>query len=430
MGGGALRSARLGRRSVEAAGREAASYRLWDTDLKGFGLKVSAGGVKTYFVSYRAGSGRSATKREFSIGRHGTLTPDQARTEAERLLSEARLGGDPQDARVRQRRELTIAELCDSYVAEGCTTKKPSTLATDRARIERHIKPLLGSRKVSSVAREDLDRFIAAVAAGKTAAVEKTKSRGKAVVRGGTGTATKCASLLSTIFEFAISRKMRTDNPARGVRRFKERKVERFLSSAELERLGDALTALGHGMNPASIAIVRLLALSGARRGEIVNLRRSEIDWERGLLRLGDSKTGQKVVPLGAAALQVLRDIPEVKDSPLVFPSAGDLQRPFQGLPKAWATIRARAELRDVRLHDLRHSFASVGLASGQGLPLIGKLLGHADVATTARYAHLADDPVRVAADRISGAVAGAMAGRGAEAGKPSMTPSRGVAHE
>ena len=410
MAGGAIKSGRLSKRAVDAAHPEARTYRFWDADLKGFGLKVAPSGVKTFFVTYRAGSGRSAPKREFTIGRHGTLTADQARTEAERLLSSARLGSDPQDERARQRVEATVAELCDLYLAEGCTTKKPMTVYVDRGRIQRHVKPLLGCKRVSAIGRDDIERFVRDVAAGKTAKVEKTGKRGKAVVRGGPGAATRTLGLLGAIFEFAIARKMRTDNPVRGVKRFRDHRIERFLSAAELARLGEAMTALqAEGMSATATAIVRLLALTGARRNEIVSLRRSEVDWDRSLLRLGDSKTGQKVIPLGAAALETLRQMPVVEGSPYVFPSTRDANRPFQSLPKAWLNIRKRAGLDDVRLHDLRHSFASMGLLAGQALPMIGKLLGHSQVATTARYAHLADDPVRIAADQIAGAVSSAM---------------------
>ncbi len=246
------------------------------------------------------------------------------------------------------------------------------------------------------------------VKAGKTAKVEKTKKRGKAVCHRRGGVANRTLGLLGAIFEFAITRKMRADNPVRGAKRFREKKVERFLSAAELGRLGDALAAAeAAGVNQSAVAIARLLALTGARRNEIVGLRWAEIDCERSLLRLGDSKTGQKVIPLGAAALQALSDVARIGDSSFVFPSSSDLKQPFQGLPKAWRAIRNRAGLHDVRLHDLRHSFASTGLASGQALPLIGKLLGHATVSTTARYAHLADDPVKVATDRIAGCSGG-----------------------
>jgi integrase len=189
--------------------------------------------------------------------------------------------------------------------------------------------------------------------------------------------------------------------------------MERFLSPAELTALGEAMAASdAAGGNRSATRILRLLALTGARRGEIEQLKWSEVDSDFGCLRLEDSKTGQRIVPIGRVALEVIEAAPKVKGSPFVFPSATDPAKPFGQLQKTWRVVRKAAGLDDVRIHDLRHSFASSGVASGQGLVILGKLLGHADVKTTARYAHLADDPVRAAADQIASSVAGALAGQ------------------
>jgi integrase len=423
------RAARIAKRVVDAAKPQAERYTVWDSDLKGFGLRVSPQGTKTYIVRYRAGGGRTGTLRQLVIGRHGVITADEARDEARKVLASATKGADPQADRAKVRADITVSELCDLYLEQGVAMKKPSTLITDKSRIERHIKPILGSKRVNAVTLTDIERWMQDVATGRTASkIKPSLAQVKAgqapkdaerrrlndpVAKGGKGTATRTAGLLGGIFEFAVKRKIRPDNPVRGLQRYRDRKMERFLSPAELTALGEAMAASdAAGGNRSATRILRLLALTGARRGEIEQLKWSEVDSDFGCLRLEDSKTGQRIVPIGRVALEVIEAAPKVKGSPFVFPSATDPAKPFGQLQKTWRVVRKAAGLDDVRIHDLRHSFASSGVASGQGLVILGKLLGHADVKTTARYAHLADDPVRAAADQIASSVAGALAGQ------------------
>jgi integrase len=385
----------------------------FDADLKGFGLKVMPTGVKTFVVEYRPGAGgRSSPKRRLTLGRLGALTPDEARELARRALGRVHAGNDPAEDRARARAEITFAKVCEIYLEEGCETKKASTIATDRGRIERHIKPLLGKKRIGEITRTDIEKFMRDVANGKTAADVKTKRHGRAIVEGGKGTATRTVGLLGGIMTFAVSRQLRADNPVRGVKRYADKKGETFLSAPELAKVGAALTALEiHGVNPSALAIIRLLAFTGARKSEITSLRWSEVDLERGYLRLRDSKTGAKVIPIGAPACEVLASVTPIEGIAFVFPAAtGDSH--FQGVEKVWRNVRAAAGFPTLRLHDLRHSFASVGLARGDALPVIGAILGHADVKTTSRYAHLADDPVKVAADGISKSVQAAFTGK------------------
>jgi integrase len=323
------------------------------------------------------------------------------------------------------------------YLAEGCATKKASTLAVDRGRIRRHIVPLLGGKQIRALARADVERFMLDVAAGKTACDEKTGFRGRAIVKGGEGTASKTTVLLGAILQFAVNRGLRPDNPARGVKKYRSQHRERFLSIKEIAKLGEVLSQAEadfrtaeeragpgqprksgrkgesdppSGENPFAVAAIRLLMLTGCRKSEILSLCWDWIDFERAALRLPDSKTGAKVVALGAPALELLNGLPRIEENPYVFPSAVGNGH-FVGLQKVWARVRERAGLSDVRLHDLRHSFASVGAAIGDSLYIIGKLLGHKQSVTTQRYAHLADDPLRAAADRIAGQIAAAMGG-------------------
>lgn len=342
---------------------------------------------------------------------------------------------------------MSVAALCDLYLAEGVATKKPATIVSDKARIRAHIKPLLGRRPVSAVTTAEVARFMRDVAAGKTAATAKpslkalrargmkgaalkaaeTRKRTDPAARGGKGTATRTVGLLGAIFAFAVREGLRPDNPVRGVQRFRDNQSQRFLSPDELAGLTTAIAAAeASGANRHGLNVIRLLALTGARKSEIEGLKWSEVDIDRACLRLADSKTGARIVPLGAAALACLNALPRAKGSPFVFPSETNPERHYIGTPKVWERIRAAAGLAEVRLHDLRHTFASFAAAGGLSLPLIAAILGHRDVKTTQQYAHLADSPVKAAADRTAAAIDGAM--RGAAGGNPPT--SRGAAYE
>lgn len=395
-------SGKLTKSLIDRAHPREKDYFLWDAELKGFGIKISKGGRKSYVCKYSAGSGRSAPTRRMTIGAHGSpWTVDQARAEAKKILGRAAIGEDPAREKQELRKQITVAELCALYLEQGVATKKASTIATDRGRIERHIKPLLGRRKVPSVTKADIKRFIQEVANGKTAADVKTKAYGRAIVRGGKGTATRTVGLLGGIFSFAIDLGLIDINPVHGVKRFPDKKGHRYLSPQEIANLGVALSeAKEKGLNPQAINILKLLIFTGARKGEIEALKWREIDFDRQYLRLEDSKTGQKNLPLNAPALEILSAISRLVGSDYVFPAFRG-NGFYEGTPKVWRNVRSLAGLEDVRLHDLRHSFASVAVSDGASLPIIGALLGHTDSATTQRYAHLHDDPIKATSDMV-----------------------------
>jgi integrase len=393
------------------AGQKRSHY--WDTDIAGFGLRLTPSGERIYILKYRFES----RLRWFRIGRHGSpWTPDSARREALRLLGDVAKGIDPADERAGNRKALTFAALCDLYFAEGVAHKKPSTLRSDRARARLHLVPLLGSKRAGAITRSDIEQLLNAVIAGRTAARKPEKRRPGSIATGGRGVAAQCVALASSILQFAVQRRIRVDNPARGIKKPPVRKLQRFLSIGELRRLADSLDAELDENNPVhAVAAIRLLALTGCRHGEIAGLRWKSVDLERRLLHLSDSKTREKAVYLSPAAVEILKNLPRIEGNPFVI--AGSGAKPSGAVVKTWDRVRARAGLPDVRLHDLRHTYASVGAGASVGLPIIGKLLGHSQASTTARYSHLADDPIRRAADAIGETIALAMVRRPRDVG-------------
>jgi integrase len=437
---------KLTKRSIDAIKLEQKRMFWYDTDLKGFGLKVEPSGVMTWIVEYRPGTGgRGTAKKRMSIGKAGVLTPEQARDLAKDILARVHAGEDPAAMKVEAKAAKTVADLCDEYLLEAekghiigkrGAPKKASTLLADRGRIARHIKPLLGKKLVRDITRADIERFLRDVANGKTAADVKTVKHGRAIVTGGKGTATRTVRLLGGIFTYALRLGMRTDNPAHGVAKYADNQGGRFLNTSELERLGAALQeaeTIGIPWNtqpeksgarhlpqddanrrsiisPYAIAAIRLLILTGCRLREILDLKWQYVDLERGLLHLPDSKTGAKTVVLAAPAMEVLAGIPHLEKCPYVI--AGEKSdQPRSDLKRPWAMITRAAGLEGLRIHDLRHTYASHGAAAGMGLTVIGRLLGHADVKTTNRYSHFDPDPLRRAANAVGNTLSAAMNG-------------------
>jgi integrase len=379
---------KITKRTVDGVTPGIADQFLWDRDLKGFGLKVTPAGNKVYILQYRKG-GRSAPTKRVTIGRHGALTPEQARREAARLSGAIAHGGDPAAVRAAEKAAPTVTGLAERFLAEHVATKtKDRTQIEYKRLIESVIVPGIGRKRVRDVTRADISRLHH----------ERRETPYDA---------NRVLAVLSKMFTLAEKWGERPDgsNPCRHVERYPERKRERMLSADEFGRLAEALKACH---SPYVVGAIKLLVFTGARLSEILTLEWEWIDFERGEVRLPDSKTGAKTLHLPAPALAVLDELPRLEGNPYVIVGQVAGAR-LVNLEKPWRAIRKAADLDDVRLHDLRHAFASVAASSGMGLPIIGKMLGHTQAATTHRYAHLASDPVKAAAATVAGKIADAM---------------------
>jgi integrase len=402
---------KITKRYVDALRPGKADAVYWDDELPGFGVRVRPSGSRTFIFQGRIGKGRAARAVKVTLGNIAELTPHQARDLALEARSKARSGVDPVEA--TQDANLTVSALVARYLAEGPSSKprkKASSWATDRSNLTNHVVPLLGRRHVASLTRADIEKFQAKVTAGATRANRKgDKPRGSIRVRGGKGIALRATLVLGATLAWAIDHGcLKGTNPAKGVQLNKLQKRERFLSDAEVRELGEALSAAeAKGVNSSTLAIIRLLLLTGARRNEIAGLQWAYVDFQRAALLLPDSKTGQKTIPLGAPALEILSRLRSVSDKAAtwVFPAThGDSFN--VGVNGVWRSIAKAAGLTGVRLHDLRHTFASVSVAGNNSLYIIGKILGHRKTETTEKYAHLQLDPVRAVADQTARRIA------------------------
>lgn len=402
---GAERVARLTKRSVDAATPEVRRYIVWDTELKGFGVVVQTSGLKSYIVRYRIGGGRSGTLKQMVLGRHGALTPDEARVVGRKALAAVAHGQDPAGLRIEARGAPALSEVAAAFMAEHMAAKRKSSTVTHyRSLLDSYVLPAFGPKKAQAITRAEVARLHHGMA--------NTPYQ-----------ANRMLAMLGSLYAFAEKRGLVPEdcNPASKIDRYPESRRERFLNTEELQRLGGALlraerdgAATERGsverISPYSAAALRLLLFTGCRVSEILELRWEHVDFERGLLFLPDSKTGRKTIVLNAPALSVLLELPREPDNPHVI--CGQRSgAAMQELKRPWRVVCRAAGLSGVRLHDLRHTHASFGAGAGLGLPIIGKLLGHTQSATTARYAHLDADPLRRASEQIGDTIAAALKG-------------------
>ena len=418
--------AKLTKRTVEAVKVAAADVFLWDTDLKGFGLKVTPKDRRVFLAQYWAPN-LQRVRRRVTLGTFGTLTVDQARVAAQRLLGRVANGEDPAadaSAGRRDAKEVTVVLISAEYLDETQAKMKPRT-AKEYARLFKvYIVPAIGKKPVAQVVLRDVSAL--------HLAYRKQPYQSNRVLQ-----------LLKTFFFWAETRgyRAKNTNPCRGIAKFPEHERERFLTVAEVGKLGTALvTAERDGLppapilrrkpkssekakhrpksadtpipaNPFAVAAIRFLLFTGWREREALTLRWADVDMVRGAATLPDTKTGKSQRPIGAAAVALLAELPRLEGSPYVFPGARSGQ-PLREIKRVWTAARHAAGLDDVRLHDLRHTVASFAVGSGHSLFLTGKLLGHARAETTQRYAHLADDARKAAADTVSGVLEAALSGR------------------
>ncbi len=375
--------AKLTKRQIEALEPTEQDYFVWDTELSGLGIRVFPTGRKQFVLQYRYGK----ISRRMSLGRFGAITPDQARGLALEALVKIRQDVDPQREKQERRQAVTVRELAQRFDEEHIAVRlKASTAKEYRRNLDLFILPAIGHLRVIDVTRADIAKYH-----------HDWRHRPYQANRN--------IEIISKMFNLAELWGLRPDgtNPRKHIKKYPEKKRERYFSASELQAIGRVLGEMEQERIEllSAIAAVRLLLFTGCRLGEILTLRWEHVDMAEHALRLPDSKTGAKVVHLGSAALEVLQSIERLENNDFVIagrnPGAHltDLQ-PF------WQRLRGRAGLKNARIHDLRHTFASVAVSNGQSLPIIGKLLGHTQVQTTARYAHLANQPVLQAANDVS----------------------------
>lgn len=405
---------RITKRAVEALQSNGNEFMIWDDNTSGFGVRVRPSGAKSYVVLYRAGAGRGAPVRRYTIAAVGKITPEQARARAKVILGAVAHGHDPANQKTAERATPTVAELADHFMADHVRVKrKAGTAEFYRDILDRIVKPALGTTKADKLSRLQVAKLHSSLA--------ETPFQ-----------ANRMLAVVGSMYSYAARAGIVSEsvNPARRIDKFKESRRERFLTAEELERLGSAIREAetkgipwvldeagpnakhvpkanrSTKISPSAAAALRLLLFTGCRLREILHLRWEHVDFERACLFLSDSKTGRKTVILNAPALSVLNALPRI--GPCVIPG-DDPQLPRSDLKRPWDAVAKRAGLSGVRLHDLRHTYASFGAGGGLGLPIIGRLLGHAHASTTARYAHLDNDPLRRASEAIAGKIAAAL---------------------
>ena len=403
------------KRLIDGLKPSESEYFVWDSSLSGFGLRVQISGAKSYVVKYRAGSGRGAPTRRLTLAKAGTITPEEARSLAKKTLGSVAHGADPAAQRAAEKRASTLAEVAEHFLVEHVEAKRAKSSAVSyRDLLERLAIPDLGTRKAEKITSAEVQRL-------------HTKHAHSPYQ------ANRLLRVLSSLFTFASKVHVVPVgfNPCRGIEGFPEEGRERYLSTMELGQIGEAIreaetVGLPYTVNdakpkskharkeanrrtvigPHAAAALRLLMFTGARLREILHLKWDQVDIERGLLLLPTSKTGKKTIVLNAPALAILNALPRTGDYVIAGTSC---DKPRSDLKKPWKAVSNRAGLKGVRIHDLRHTHASVGAGAGLGLPIIGKLLGHTQSATTQRYAHLDNDPLRKASEHIANHLATAM---------------------
>lgn len=408
---------KLTKRVVDAAKALEKDYAIWDDELPGFGLRVFKSGKRSYILQYRA-AGRS---RRYTIGLHGIWTPETARKEARVQLGKIALGDNPAEERQTLRNAITVGELAEQYIdameaglilGKGRRPKKPNTIYTDIGRINGHVIPLIGKRRVQDLTKANVSKMMNDIISGKTRAVRKTANkRGKSVLRGGRGTASRCVGIVGSMLTYAISMGMIENNVAHGIRKPKDRVRDRRLSEAEYRDLGKMLReAESSPEYEPTVNIIRLLALTGCRRSEIISLKWRDIDLENSCLRLSDSKEGASTRPIGLPAVESLEHLKTTAVGEYVFPGIRGSEA-FGSFPNHWRKIFGASEIPNFTAHVLRHSFASTANDLGMTESTVAALVGHSTGSITSKYIHSIDSVLIMAADTVAAYIQGLLDG-------------------
>lgn len=388
-------------------------YTEWDDTLPCFGVRVR-GTTKSWIVKYRNSSGR---QRKLTLGKTSKLTPDEARSLAKQHLGDVERGDDPAEDKQENRKSMTVTELCDRYISEkgwmarSGKNKKTSTIIMDKSRIERHVKPLIGNRKVASLTQQDLFNFMKDISEGRTAAdKESDKLRGRIIVKGGTGVASRTMGMLGAILQYAIFLRVISVNPARGLARPQDKAKDIRLQAEDINTLGRVLWACQHEYNATALSATELLLLTGCRKMEILGLTWDMVDFNNQCFNFPDTKTGKQNRPFGIAAKRLLLALREKSHSSWVFPATiGD--GCYVGLPRVITQLAEKKLNPDdkkpalkipLTAHVLRHTFASMAGEMGYSELTVAGLLGHKAKGVTHRYTHLPDKAFVSAADAVS----------------------------
>ncbi|HCR85286.1 MAG TPA: integrase [Alphaproteobacteria bacterium] len=359
---------------------------LRDTEVKGLLCKITPKGNKVFMLYYKTKGGR---ERKPKLGSFSFMTVDTARQTAKEYLLEVSRGGDPFSTENKDKRIYTVQDLSERYNKEYAPKKKKRSAKQDENNFKLHVIPKIGHLKVSEVTNRDI--------------VKLHNSMEKIPV-----TANRVLSLLSKAFNLAEDWKLLPEgkNPCRKVKKYKENRKERYLTKDEINNLFKVLDDNDDKqLDPIYVTnAIRLLLVTGCRLSEILTLKWDYINFDKSRFQLPDSKTGQKIVNLSEQAIKILKSTPKVKGNPYVIIGREDGNR-LINLQKPWTRIRKRANITDVRLHDLRHTFASVAIGNGVSLEVIGALLGHRSIETTARYAHLQDELINKATNKIGNSI-------------------------
>ncbi|MBI1328230.1 MAG: tyrosine-type recombinase/integrase [Alphaproteobacteria bacterium] len=369
---------------IEALQPAEKEYAVWDKKQTGFGIKITPKGKRVYICKYRLPSRKQG---KYTIGTHGQITLQQARKLAGDIFAQVRFGKNPMAEKNLYKTALTVSQLCDKYIKEHAEIhKKPSSVYDDNKYIKAHIRPKLGHIYVRDITKHDIEKL--------HLSLKKTPVLANHV-----------RAVLSKMFALAEKWGIREEgtNPVRHIKKYAEKPRERYLSREEGKRLLNTLNEMETDNTecPYALALIRLLWMTGARGSEIRTAKWEWVDFERKTIELPDSKTGRRTIHLNNPVIAILKKLPRIENTPYLLPSPIFKNKPLAYPRKTWDAVRENAGLQDFRMHDLRHSYASTGIEAGLSLSEIGKLLGHTQMHTTQRYAHMADIQAKRASDTI-----------------------------